>query len=204
MPLGGLGRGRPRCGRRADLAWIRRQQAIFAGQARESPARGVSGETHWVEGRRYRLRVVERPARPELRLASKTILELRCPAGTSREQRLRLLDRWYRARLAAAIPEIIERQSAALGIPAPAWRIKRMKTKWGSYSSATGIVWLNSELAKKPVAALEYVVAHELAHVLLRGHSEAFTRILDRQMLHWRLTRAELGSLPLGHESWGD
>ncbi|MES2210153.1 MAG: SprT family zinc-dependent metalloprotease [Chloroflexota bacterium] len=184
------------------LAWIRRQQALYRRQARETAREMVSGETHWYAGRRYRLRVVYGPGRPRITLTNRTTMEMRCPPGTSTAGRQHILDLWYRRQLSVAIPALLDAWCARVGVERPAWGLRRMKTKWGSYSEGTGRVWFNTELAKKPPRALEYVVVHELTHVAVRRHSDRFLGLLDAQLPHWRLVKAELGALPLGHEDW--
>lgn len=184
------------------IGWIRRQRSRYRKQARESQREMVSGETHWLAGRRYRLRVVYAEGRSRITLPNRTTMELRCPPRTDVEGRRHTLDLWYRRQLAAAVPALLDRWAPALGVARPAFGIKRMKTKWGSWSVTTGRIWINTELAKKPPRALEYVVVHELAHVAIRRHGEDFVTLLDRVMPHWRFIRDELGSLPLGHEDW--
>jgi predicted metal-dependent hydrolase len=184
------------------LSWIRRQQVLYRRQARETQREMVSGETHWYAGRRYRLRVVYEPGRARVTLPNRSTMELRCPPGTTGEGRRHVLDLWYRRQLEALISTLLDTWSPRVGVPRPSYGIRRMKTKWGSCSEATGRVWLNTELAKKPRRALEYVVVHELAHVAIHGHGDVFITLLDRLLPRWRFIRAELGSLPLGYEIW--
>lgn len=184
------------------LAWIRRQRALFVRQARETKREMVSGETHWYAGRRYRLRVIYAAGRARVTLPNRSTMELRCPPGTSEGARRHVLDLWYRRQLDAAIPTLLDVWSPRLGVDRPPSGLRRMKTKWGSYSEATGRVWFNTELAKKPAKALECVVVHELAHIAVRRHGEQFFALLDRVLPRWRLVRAELGALPLGHDIW--
>lgn len=186
------------------LGWIRRRQVRFRDQARDSARQLVSGETHWFDGRRYLLKVVESPGRSRITLRGGDKMELRCPPGSTVEQRAAVLDRWYRARLRDVVPELIATWSERTGVAAPPWRARRMKTKWGSWSPGSGLVWLNLELAKKPRRALEYVVVHELLHAIDRRHGRDFMSLLDHFLPHWRLARAELTDLPLAHYPWPD
>ena len=186
------------------LPWIRRQQSSFPRQERE-PARDlVSGETHWHDGRRYRLRVIETTGRPQVRLASSQTMELAVRPGASAEYRVALLDRWYRDRLREAIPALLDKWVGVVGVERPDWRIRRMRTRWGSCRTMSKRIWLNVELAKKPRQHLEYIVVHELVHLAIRRHRADFQARLDAVMPHWRLMRSELGALPLGHETWPD
>jgi predicted metal-dependent hydrolase len=185
------------------IDWIRRQQATFKARERETAREFVSGETHWFEGRRYRLRIREGP-RSGVRVRPGNVLELTSPPNSDRRRRAAVLDNWYRARLRERVPGMIEEWAPVVGVQVGDWRLRRMKTRWGSARATSGRIWLNVELAKKPRAHLEYVVVHELLHLAVRRHSYEFTRQLDALLPHWRLVRDELGALPLGHESWPD
>lgn len=185
------------------LAWIRRQQAQFVAQPRQAAREMVSGESHHVFGRRLRLRVVEHDGRGVVEPRGRTVLELRVPRGADRAARERLLHRWYRAQLRARIPRLVDRWQAVLGVRVAAWGVRRMRTRWGSCNVDARRVWLNLELAKKPEPCLEYVVAHELAHLVERLHTDRFTALLDRHLPDWRYRRRALNAEPLAHEAWG-
>ncbi len=185
------------------LGWIKRQRAQFAKQPRQSEREMVNGESHYFLGRRYRLRVHEQdgPARVAIRgLAS---LDLFVREGAATEQREAVLLRWHREQLKAMIPDLLARWQSALGVQVVNWGIKKMKTKWGSCNGDARRIWLNLELAKKPVQCLEYIVVHELVHLLERNHTERFTALMDRHLPDWRTRRGVLNSSPLGHEAWG-
>lgn len=184
------------------LGWIRHQQARFAEQPRQSEREMVSGETHYFLGRPYRLRVQEHPARPGVRLHGIAFIDLMIRPGSDPGQRKAVLLRWYRQQLKALIVPLLDQWQASLGVQVSAWGVKRMKTKWGSCNAASGRVWFNLELAKKPAPCLEYVVAHELAHLLERQHNERFTALLDRHLPSWRQYRELLNRAPLAHEAW--
>jgi predicted metal-dependent hydrolase len=186
------------------LPWIRRQQASFRDQERETAREMVGGETHWYEGRRYRLRVVESSGRPRVCLAHGRVMELHVRPGATTDQKANLLDRWYRARLSEVVPNLIEKWAPRVGVAKPEWRTRHLKTRWGSCRPQTGRVWLNVELAKKARSHLEYVTVHELVHLRLRHHDRAFEARMDELLPHWRLLRSELGALPLGKERWPD
>ena len=185
------------------LPWIRRKQAEFEGQDRQSRREFVTGESHYFEGRRYRLDVVESDGRPGIRLRGNAWIEMRVRPATSRDAREALLYRWYRDRLRARIPEMVAKWEPRVGVTVAEWRIRRMKTKWGTCNGEAGRIWLNSELAKKPVSCLEYVVVHEMAHLIERGHNDRFRAILDRVMPGWEGRVEELNRGWLGEEGWG-
>lgn len=184
------------------LSWIKRQQASFGKQARESTREMVSGESHYYRGRRYRLRVIETEGLPKVELRLKQAIILHVRASSTADAREKLLQRWYRERMQASVPRLLEKWEARLGVIVNDWGIKRMKTKWGSCNPTAGRVWLNLELMKKPPACLEYVLVHELAHLLAKHHDERFIRLMDRHMPAWRRHRAELNVAPLGQAVW--
>jgi len=185
------------------LGWIRRQRARFEAQPRQSRREMVSGESHFFLGRRYRLRLMEQAGAGTVVLRNKSALELRVRPATNAAQRNRILQQWYRQQLKALVPPLMEKWQTALEVVVAEWGVKKMKTRWGSCNIEARRIWLNLELAKKPVQCLEYIVAHELVHLIERNHNDRFVSILERHLPHWRRHRQELNSEPLAHESWG-
>jgi predicted metal-dependent hydrolase len=184
------------------LGWIKWQQAKFAGQPRQSRREMVSGESHYFLGRRYRLRVVTRDGPACVVLRGQTILELHVRPDLDADGRERVLQSWYREQLRSLVPPILAKWEAILGARAAAWGIKRMKTKWGACSIGARRIWVNLELAKKPVRCLEYIVVHELTHLIERRHDERFVALMDRHLPRWRQHRQELEAAPLAHADW--
>jgi predicted metal-dependent hydrolase len=185
------------------LGWIKRQQSKFKAQPRQSEREMVSGESHYFLGRRYRLRVIhgtDGTARVVLR--NKSAIELYVPQETSAAQRERVLQRWYREQLRGLIPPLIEKWESVLGVQVSECRIKKMKTKWGACNAEARRIWLNLELAKKPVQCIEYIIVHELAHLIERHHNDRFVSIMDKHLPQWRFQQQELNAAPLAHESW--
>ncbi len=185
------------------LGWIKRQRAKFAEQPRQSQREMVSGETHYFLGRRYRLRVHEQDAPARVAIRGLASLDLFVRPGSNAEQREAVLLNWHRMQLKVLIPQMLERWQPILGVQASHWGIKKMKTKWGSCNAAAARIWLNLELAKKPVQCMEYIVVHELTHLLERHHDERFTALMDAHLPQWRQTQEALKVAPLGHEDWG-
>ena len=185
------------------LPWIRRKRAEFQGQDRQSSREFVTGESHYFEGRRYRLDVIESTGPTGIRLRDNAWMEMRVRASTRRDRREVILYRWYRDRLRERIPEMVANWEPRIGVTVAEWRIRRMRTRWGTCNPDAGRIWLNSELAKKPVSCLEYVVIHEMIHLLERGHNDRFRRILDRVMPAWRPRLEELNRTYLPDEEWG-
>lgn len=184
------------------LGWIRKQQSGFERQDRQSEREMVSGESHYVQGRRYRLRVTEWAGRPSVLLPNNSTLELRVRPGTDQQNREAVLHRWYRRLLREQILELIAKWQPVIGVNVAAWGIKKMKTRWGTCNIAARRIWLNLELAKKTPSCLEYILVHEMVHLLERHHNDVFKNYMDRFMPRWRLYREELNRSPLGHESW--
>ena len=184
------------------LGWIKRQRARFEAQPRQSAREMVSGESHYFLGRRYRLRVVQHDGAASVAQRNKSMLELRVRPETIAGQRSRILHQWYRQQLKELIPPLIVKWQAVLGVAVAEWGVKKMKTRWGTCNIEARRIWLNLELAKKPVQCLEYIVAHELAHLIERNHNDRFISILEKHLPHWRLNRQELNSAPLAHETW--
>jgi hypothetical protein len=174
------------------LRWIKRQRAKFQAQPRQSERRMVSGESHYFLGRRYRLRVHETTGALRITLRGKATLDLFVRPEATTERREQVLHDFYRAELKRLVPELLEKWQPKLGIEARAWGIKRMKTKWGTCNIEARRIWLNLELAKKPVQCLEYILVHELAHLHERHHNDRFTALLDQHLPNWRLLREEL------------
>ena len=184
------------------LAWIRKQQAKFAAQPRQTAREMVSGEGHYYLGRRYRLRVVEHAGPSRVMLRSRAALELQVRSHYGAKEREQVLWRWYRARLRELVPPLLAKWEAALGVRAATVGIKKMKTKWGACSVDARRIWLNLELAKKPVQCLEYLIVHELTHLIEPHHNDRFVSLMDRHLQHWRHHRKILNEAPLGHAAW--
>ena len=186
----------------SKLAWIRDQQARLRAQARETPRRFVTRESHYVWGKRYLLRIIEADAASQVELKhNKMILQLR--PGSGSEKRQAVVDAWYREQLKATAPAFVAKWEKLLGVSMGKLFVQKMKTRWGSCSPGPGNIRLNTELAKKPVPCLEYIVAHELAHLPERHHNERFVALMDAHMPQWRQYREILNSLPLAHQAWG-
>lgn len=183
------------------LSWIRRRQEAFAEQARESPREMVTGESHYFLGRRYRLEVLPTEGPQKVVLAGRR-LRLYVVPGADTAEREKVLARWHRQQLREAAAPLFTKWEKLLGVQVVDWRIKRMKTKWGSCNAKAARVWLNIELIKKSPACLEYVVVHELAHLISPRHDEKFLATLDQHLPTWKHRRSELNASPLAAESW--
>lgn len=187
------------------IPWIRKQQANFAKQVRQSTREMISGETHYLWGRRYRLEVIELDAtqsivsRVKLK-GGKLILTI--STGTSTADKSKILNEYYRTRLKARAPDLIHKWSEQIDVTASGWQVQKMKTKWGSCNIEEGRILLNLELAKKPLPCLEYIIVHELLHFKERQHNDRFKALLDTHMPDWRSRLDLLNRMPLGQENW--
>jgi len=184
------------------LGWVKRQRSHFQSQPRQSVREMIGGESHYFLGRRYRLRVIEKTGPTGVVLRNRSAMELYAPVGASTTRRYTILQRWYRDRLRELVPPMLLKWQRALGVAAADMGIKKMKTKWGSCNVNARRIWLNLELAKKPVQCLEYVLVHELTHLLERHHNDRFITLMDRHLPTWRQHREALNAAPLAHEDW--
>ena len=185
------------------LGWIREQQRKLRNQARESPRQFVTRESHYLWGRRYLLTVVRREAKPYVSLDHKRIT-LFVRAASDAKKRSEVMHEWQRSLLHKAVPALMKKWEAKLGVKVSGYFLQRMKTKWGSCNYKAGHIRLNTELVKKPKDLLEYVIVHEMTHLLERTHTDRFITMLDKYCPFWREARAELNTLPLTAEVWNE
>lgn len=185
------------------LSWIKRNRQQLRDAARQSPREMVTGESHYVFGARYRLKVIEQPGRSKVALDGSRLI-LTAPAESTTESRLRALQRWQRAELRARVEPLIAKWEPLFDRSVSYWSIRKMKTKWGSCNPDTGHIWFNLELATKHPRSVEYLVVHEMTHLLERHHNDRFTALMDQFLADWRRRRDELNSAPLADQRWGD
>lgn len=181
----------------SKLGWIRQQQSALKAQAREAPRRFVTRESHQLWGRRHLLSVVERDEKPGVVVDHRRI-KLSVRPGSDLAKRAQVMHEWHKALLHMEVPPIIARWERKLGVHVSAYYLQRMKTKWGSCNPKSGNIRLNTELVKKPKDLVEYVIVHEMLHLLVPNHDERFVALLDRHYPSWREARDELNALPLG------
>ena len=184
------------------LGWIRRQQAEFERQDRQSQRELVTGESHYFEGRRYRLDVMVFQGPPMMRLLNNTTMRLRVRPGSDRGTREAVFHRWYRDQLRVRVPALVTKWEQKVGVRVADVRIKKMKTRWGSCNKEARRIWMNLELAKKPVSCLEYILVHEMVHLIERSHNDRFRELMDKSMPQWQIYRDALNREPLAHAEW--
>ena len=184
------------------LGWIKSQQQKLRGQERETPREYLERESHYVWGKRYLLRIEEQDAAPEVVLKhSRMILRIR-PA-TTQAKKQEILEAWYREQLKADLLPLLAKWEALMGVKVGRCFVQKMRTKWGSCNHNSGNIRLNTDLARKPPECLEYIIVHELAHLLEPTHNQRFIALMDQFMPKWRFYKDQLNRLPVRHEDWG-
>ncbi len=186
----------------SKLAWIKKNQRKFGQQERQSPRVFAQRESHYFEGRRYLLRVTEHQAPAKIIIKTKTYIDLFVRPNTSIEQRNNILNEWYRKQLKSQIPAMIAKWEKIIGVSISDWGVKQMKTKWGTCNIEQKRIWLNLELAKKPLHCLEYIVVHEIIHLLERHHNAHFLLLMEKYFPKWKYSKEELNRLPVSHGEW--
>ena len=185
----------------SKLSWIKNQRQKVLAQERESQREYLDRESHYVWGRRYLLKVLEHDAAPCVELRhSKLILQVR--PGTSAERRREIIEEWYRGQLRIAVAKLLTKWQPIMRVKPNGIFVQRMKTKWGSCSRRTRNIRLNTDLAKKPADCLEYIVVHEMVHLIEPTHNRRFIELMNRSMPRWQFYRTKLNRLPLRQESW--
>lgn len=185
----------------SKLRWIREQQGKLKNQARETPRQFVERESHYVWGRRYLLTIVHQEKKPEVSLDHKRI-KLTIRPGSDGSKRAEVIHEWHKSLLHKVVPTLIEKWESRLNVKVSGYFLQRMKTKWGSCNCNDRHIRLNTELVKKPRDLLEYVIVHEMVHLLEPTHSDRFVEILNKCYPTWREARSELNDLPLTSELW--
>ena len=186
----------------SKLGWIKRHQREFDAQERISPREYKQRESHYFQGRRYLMKIIEKDEPPKVILRTRTYIELYVRPNTSFEKRQEVITEWYRVELKKLIPGIIEKWEKSLNVTIDEWQVKQMKTNWGTCNIEKKRILINLELAKKPLHCLEYVILHEMVHLLERHHNERFLYYMDTFLPNWKQIRTELNKLPVSHADW--
>jgi predicted metal-dependent hydrolase len=185
----------------SKISWIRKQQRKFAEQNRQSPRQYVNRESHYFLGKKYLLRIHENHPKvrgTKVQVKTRSFIDLYTRGGASREMKALVLKEWYRDELRKVLNELVPKWEKILGVKTNEVFIKTMKTKWGSCNPKSGNILINLELAKKPIECIEYIVAHELTHLIERTHNSNFQAHLDFYLPNWKQVRDELNRLPVG------
>ena len=186
----------------SKLGWIKKQRQKLQEQERETPREYLDRESHYFQGKRYLLKVIEKDAVPSVELKHSTIILCVRP-GADDTKKQSVMEEWYRQQLKEAMQPMIVEWEKKLGVTVEQFNVRKMKTKWGTCSPAQGTIRINLELAKKPPSCLEYIVVHEMIHLLEPTHNNRFIALMNQFMPNWRFHRDELNRLPVRHENWG-
>ncbi len=186
----------------SKIGWIRKHQRNFVAQDRQTLRQYKERESHYFQGKRYLLRIIEQDAPPKVVIKTKIYLDMYVRPNTNTLQRQLLLNKWYRAELKKLIAPIVKKWVSIIGVNVRDWQVRQMKTKWGTCNIEKKRIWINLELAKKPIHCLEYIVVHEMIHLKERYHNDRFLALMEKYMPHWRFNKDELNRLPASHGYW--
>ncbi len=187
----------------SKLGWIKRQQKKFIDQERITAREYKQRESHYYQGVRYLLNIIEHEAPPKIVLRNKTYMDMYVRPGTTVSRRNEIMNQWYRIELKKHIPPLIEKWEKRMNLKVNEWCIRQMKTKWGSCNIEKKRIWINLELAKKPEHCLEYIIVHEMLHFIERHHNEKFLYYLKTYLPNWKQLKTELNKFPVSHADWG-
>lgn len=185
----------------SKLSWIKKQQRSFALQERETEREFISGESHYFNGRRYLMNVIPATGKATVVLRHRHI-DLYVKPGSSRKHKASVIAKFYRNHLNEQIPPLIARWEKKMKVKVDEYGIKQMKTKWGTCNIEAKRIWVNLELARKPVSCLEYIVVHEMVHLLERHHNEIFLSYMSCFLPQWKSLKTELNKSPFSHSDW--
>lgn len=185
----------------SKLSWIKKQQQKFSRQSREAPREYITKEGHYFLGKRYLLKVIEHDAAPYINVKHKTI-ELYVRPGTEMQKKQAIMNEWYRTELKQLVPDLIYKWEPIMGVKVNQFGVRKMKTKWGTCNKDANRIWLNLELAKKPFHCIEYIIVHEMVHLLERHHNDRFIALMNSYLPEWKQLRNELNKLPVSHTEW--
>ena len=184
-------------------SWIKKQKEIFSKQERQTKREYVSGESHYIFGKKHQLTVKKSDTKQEIKITKKKSIELTIKPKTTIYQRQVMFEKFYRDELEKIIPKLLEKWEKKVEVKVKEVRIKKMKTKWGTCNAKDKRIWLNLELAKQPPHCIDYVFVHELIHLKERKHNERFLSILEQAYPKWRQSKEELNQGILGYFEWG-
>lgn len=179
----------------SKLSWIEKQKARFKIQEAPIPDEFLSGEDHYFFGNKYMLKVAETSGKQHVKIYNNENINLYIRPNSRKEKREKVMNEWYREELKKVIPEYIEKWEPIIGVKVEDWGVKLMKTRWGTCNIQAKRIWINLELAKKNPRCLEYLIVHEMVHLLERKHNDNFRSYMDKFLPNWREIQAELNGL---------
>jgi predicted metal-dependent hydrolase len=176
----------------AKLSWIRKTQAEVLAKSPPAELKWIDGEKINCLGKQYTLRMNYRPGKPSIVICNDDVIEVSLLRRSTKIIKNELLLAWYRNQLSSVIPTLVAKWEPVLGVKVLEWRIRAMRTRWGSCNPKARRIWLSLELIKLPERYLDYVVVHEMTHLLEGGHGPRFRALMDRFLPNWRTLRKEL------------
>ncbi len=188
----------------SKIAWIKKQKQKIKEQERQSRREYVSGESHYFLGRKYLLKVKHHNAPARVEITGKTHINMYIREGSSKEQREKVMFEWYRQELKTLLPGLVNKWEKIIGLSINEWKVKWMRTKWGTCNIKSRRIWLNLELAKRPERCLEYIIVHEMIHLFERKHNQVFIGNMDKYLPQWRSIRKELNQYIASYDNLGD
>jgi len=183
-------------------SWIRKQQKKLLNQERQSKREYVSGESHYLFGKRYRLNVIHTDKKPKIEIKKKTYIDFHVSQNLTTKQREKIFENFYRSKITKLVPILAKKWQKKIGVKVSEIKIRKMKTKWGTCNPVGKQIILNLELVKQPQHCIDYVIVHELAHLIEKNHSEKFIDIIEAVLPNWEITKDELNKGPLGYYKW--
>lgn len=186
------------------LPWIKQQQKKFRAQERQTKREYLSGETVYFLGRKYKLELIYKDEAPKVFIKGKTKIILQTRPNATVDKKAEVFNDWLRQELKPIITELVTVWKKKLKVQVKSWQIKEMKTKWGTCNNINKTILFNLELAKKPIACIEYVVVHELTHLIERTHNEHFINVLDTNLPKWRSIKDDLNRFILSYQNWNN
>lgn len=186
----------------SKLGWIKRNQRKIDEQERISPREYKQRESHYYLGKRFLLNIIESDLPPKVIIRNKTYIDLHIKPNTSTKKRDKILTEWYRLELKNLVCPLTKKWEKIIGVKVQEWKIKQMKTRWGACNIEKSRIWLNLELAKKPEECLEYIIVHEMIHLLEKNHNERFYFLMNKFLPNWKQRRTQLNKLPVSHTDW--
>lgn len=186
----------------SKIPWIRKQQKRFSEQERETQREYISGESHFLFGKAYRLNLIENYKEQRVEIKNTTYINLHCPKKSTKGQRKKIFENWCRQELNNSVKKYVNKWEKITNIKVKESRIKKMKTKWGTSNKQAKRIWINLELVKKPTSCLEYIILHEMIHLIERKHNDNFNKLMNSFMPGWQQQKRELNKSLLGYAKW--
>jgi len=181
----------------SKISWIKKHQKNFIQQERQTERKYISGESHYFQGNKYLLNVIYHNKPSQIKIRNQKYIDFYVKEDSTEEQRDKIFSLWYRNQLKAQLINLVEKWQILIGVKVDKWQIQKMKKRWGTCNQLKKKILFNLELAKKPEYMVEYIVVHELVHLLEHKHNDKFISLMDRYLPNWRKIKDELNKFIL-------